>query len=72
MTSIVPSQCPACRHLRPSGAQCDAFPAGIPAEMLTQGGDHRQALAGDRGVRFEQAPGQDARETFEQWERTFG
>ncbi len=72
MISILPSQCEACRHLRASGWQCDAFPTGIPVAMLTQGGDHRDPLPGDHGVRFEQRAGAEAAEAFEQWERTFG
>jgi hypothetical protein len=72
MTSLIPSQCPACLNLRAVGYQCDAFPAGIPAAMLTGGGDHREPLDGDHGKRFEQANTPSAREAFDQWERTFG
>lgn len=69
MTSIVPSQCNACARLRPGGRACDAFPDGIPQVMLTQLGDHRTSLPGDRGLRFEQAPGTPAGEAFDLWMR---
>ncbi len=72
MTSLIPSQCPACLNVRASGWQCDAFPIEIPRQMLVEGGDHRDRLPGDRGIRFEQANTASARESFKQWERTFG
>lgn len=33
---------------------CDAFPQGIPEEILLGGFDHRKPFKGDGGVRFEQ------------------
>src|SRR3569832_1665235 len=32
---------------------CDAFPTGIPTEILTGAFDHREPHEGDNGVRFE-------------------
>lgn len=73
MNSIMPSQCPACVRKRPTDAPtCDAFPAGIPNEMLTGGGDHRGQRAGDHGVRFQQRDTDKAREAFADWQLVFG
>lgn len=32
---------------------CDAFPAGIPREILENRADHRKPYPGDRGIHFE-------------------
>jgi hypothetical protein len=32
---------------------CDAFPHGIPEEIIWEGADHRRPYPGDRGIRFE-------------------
>lgn len=59
MTAIVRPQCLDCRHFRrppaggPGDVACDAFPAGIPREILLARHDHRRAFPGDRGIRFE-------------------
>lgn len=73
MTSIVPSICNGCVHLQPVGTTCTAFPAGIPQDLLTAGGDHRAARPGDHGVRFELDRAHPAAvEAFEMWRKTFG
>lgn len=72
MTSVAPSLCNGCMHLRPSGWQCQAFPTGIPRDMLIYGGDHHEPRPEDHGVQFEQAGTEDARAATVQWERTFG
>jgi hypothetical protein len=33
-------------------SMCEAFPEGIPVEILKDGFDHRQEFPGDGGVRF--------------------
>ena len=59
MTSVAPPICGGCQHLirtsdRPLfDPKCDAFPAGIPWDILLSKSDHRSPFPGDRGVRFE-------------------
>ncbi len=43
--------CIACVHRH--GADCTAFPQGIPSEILFEGYDHRREYPGDHGIRFE-------------------
>lgn len=57
-TTVQPS-CNRCRHYHraTSGpATCDAFPDGIPREILTARHDHKSPFPGDRGIRFEPLP----------------
>ncbi len=54
MTSVAPPMCKGCAHLlgdlrRP---HCQAFPQGIPQEILLSQADHREPVAGDHGIRF--------------------
>lgn len=72
MTSRIPSLCRACKRARRSGLQCEAFPNGIPQDMLTAGGDHHEPREGDHGLQFEQAPTREAREALSVWQQTFG
>lgn len=52
-----PRQCSRCRHLWSAELwTCTAFPAGIPAAILTNAFDHRKPYLGDGGVRFERLP----------------
>jgi hypothetical protein len=44
-------QCDTCRHLWADG---DAFPDGIPSDIITNGYDHHQAFTGDDGIRYEE------------------
>ncbi len=39
---------------------CDAFPGGIPDDILCSRVDHREPVAGDNGVRWEQDPAMPA------------
>lgn len=57
----IPVQCASCKHyrgLKPVGEWdtqqvCDAFPDGIPEELLVGDVDHRKPYPGDNGIRFE-------------------
>jgi hypothetical protein len=57
--------------LRADRVTCDAFPEGIPAEIAL-GGDHREPVDGDHGLRFKLADTDEARREFERWVRIFG
>lgn len=49
---MLPIQCANCAHYRKQN-KCKAFPAGIPAEVLTGRHDHTEPFPGDKGIRFE-------------------
>jgi len=48
-------QCSTCRHYR-FDATCDAFPRGIPPEILGEYGSHQNPRPGDNGIWWEPAP----------------
>lgn len=48
------SQCANCLRKREGGPFCDAFPEGIPTEILVGAWDHRRKYEGDLGLTFEQ------------------
>jgi hypothetical protein len=61
------SLCRLCKHkhqdsltFRRSFPTCDAFPNGIPEAVRKNRIDHRKALAGDNGIRFELAEDSEA------------
>ena len=69
MTSYVPSQCRACaRYTRES--RCEAYPQGIPRQIVIGGADHRQPFEGDHGLRFELRL--DRAKELAEWEQVFG
>lgn len=49
--------CYNCKHRKPKpgiGAFfCDAFPAGIPGDIILNVADHRKPFGGDNGIHFE-------------------
>lgn len=52
------SQCMLCSHCHvetpvPTGWSCDAYPEGIPEDLVSGVVDHRQPADGDRGIRWE-------------------
>lgn len=73
MTTYTPSLCRACTRLRQPAdglTHCAAFPDGIPFEIIGLGGDHREPVDGDHGLRFDQADTDTARWMFDEWQRT--
>jgi hypothetical protein len=66
MTSVAPPICGGCKHLNRTNPRplldpkCDAFPQGIPWDVLLSKVDHRQPLTGDHGVEFEPVEPSDA------------
>jgi hypothetical protein len=65
MTDIPAALCIFCRHLKEGTICCAAFPEGIPDDILFGLRDHREPYKGDRGIRFELKPGEEA--GFEEW-----
>lgn len=53
---IGPPICYNCKHLKPTKKEtfvCDAFPGGIPGDIVNNVADHRKPFEGDRGIRFD-------------------
>lgn len=73
MTTFLPTMCLACARLifKDGETTCEAFPDGIPAEIIQYGADHRLPFEGDGGVRFLQKRGPEALQAFEDWRSTF-
>jgi hypothetical protein len=46
--------CSFCRHKHRNDPNCDAFPDGIPRDVLDGTIDHKRPVAGDHGIRFEE------------------
>lgn len=51
---VRPPMCTVCKHYRPQwdGFSCEAFPEGIPQEIVVSLWDHRVPHFGDNGYRF--------------------
>ena len=66
MTSILPPMCVVCARLRDSeqGFACEAYPDGIPEQIIDGKWDHRLPQPGDHGLQF--AP-RDGAEPQEWW-----
>lgn len=65
----IPPICPGCTHFRPmTGLTCEAFPSGIPTDILENKFDHRRSHPLDGGIIFEpknDAEAKLANDTFE-------
>jgi hypothetical protein len=48
------SDCAICKHKYPNNASCDAYPKGIPQDIISGKVKHRKPYAGDDGIRFEE------------------
>ena len=53
--------CASCKHFRPEppagkayGFSCDAFPDGIPDDILNWEADYRKEYPGDHGIQYEE------------------
>lgn len=60
MTTVKMPLCSDCKHrwtILPKGKEygqyCDAYPLGIPEEILSLVVDHRKPYAGDGGIQYE-------------------
>jgi hypothetical protein len=59
VTTILPPICGGCKHLNTTSdrplldPKCDAFPGGIPNEILLSKADHRKPFPGDQGIQFD-------------------
>ena len=49
---LIKPQCMQCKYWETPGLACAAFPEGIPKEILLNLVDHKNPVAGDRGIRF--------------------
>jgi len=55
-TPLAPPICYECKHFHGEdveGLTCDAFPDGIPFEIITSEFDHNAPYPGDHGIQFE-------------------
>jgi hypothetical protein len=50
---LIVSQCVWCVHRSADGVSCQAFPEGIPVEILLNEHDHRTSFGGDNGICYE-------------------
>ena len=70
--------CYSCENLLDTESEqmaCQAYPDGIPDQILVKGRDHRSPLPGDRGITFEPMADmtpQQVEITIRRYEESFG
>lgn len=53
MTNVLPPMCFHCKRLKGTDPwACEAYPKGIPQEILYYKVDHRKPYTGDHGLRY--------------------
>lgn len=62
-----PTLCRACTRLNKDGNTCEAYPKGIPAEIVQFGESHLAPRPGDNGLQFSMDPRRD--DEYQQWVR---
>lgn len=71
MTTRIAPQCLYCRRYymgdNRMGFRCEAFPNGIPEDILWWQVDHQQSVDGDRGLRFDPLDQKAAETVEERW-----
>jgi hypothetical protein len=72
MTSRTPNLCRACERFNVLHGACEAFPEGIPDDILIFGEDHSKPFAGDHGIRFQPGKSLEQVEALQAWQKTFG
>jgi len=50
--SLQQSSCAFCQHKHAGAATCEAFPDGIPDDILLMKNDHHEPVEGDHGIQF--------------------
>lgn len=63
----IPTLCRNCVRLRRGGVTCEAFPRGIPDEIVRYGGDHTVPIPGDRGITFKPRSGAEVDKAVDDW-----
>jgi len=52
----ISNQCISCEHYLGVG-KCEAFPKGIPEEIISGKVSHTKPYEGDRGIQYKEIPG---------------
>ncbi|KKK51484.1 hypothetical protein LCGC14_3114480 [marine sediment metagenome] len=52
--SNIDFDCDSCKHIHRDGVTCEAFPNGIPIEILSNQKAHTKHYPNDNGIQFEE------------------